>query len=62
MTITIIVLSVTAWILLSAFFVTAACVLSARLRQANLIGDEQSSNLWMPGEGELPTRPVGELR
>jgi len=59
MTTTIIAISVTAWILLSAFFVTAACALSARLRQANLAGDEQAANAWTPGEGERPTRPVG---
>jgi hypothetical protein len=62
MTTTIIVISVTAWILLSAFILTAACALSARLRQANLAGDELSSNAWAPGEGEIPTTPVGSLR
>jgi hypothetical protein len=59
MTITIIAISVTAWILLSAFFVTAACALSARLRQANLAGDEHKANAWARNEGDIPTRPVG---
>jgi hypothetical protein len=61
MTIIIIALSVTAWILLSAFFLTAACALSARLRQVNLAGDEQSAGAWTSGEGEIPTKPVGSL-
>ena len=59
MTTTIIVLSVTAWILLSAFFLTMACILSARLQQTGIAGDQQSAGVWTPGEGEIPTQPVG---
>jgi hypothetical protein len=61
MTIIIIALSVIAWVLLSAFFLIAACALSARLRQVNLAGDEQSASSWIPSEGEIPTRPVGSM-
>lgn len=61
MTILIIAISITAWVLLSAFSLIAACALSARLRQVNHSGDEYSAGTWTSGEGEIPTRPVGSL-
>lgn len=58
MTATVIYITAIAWILLSAFFITLACVLSARMRRAGFSYDEDESEIRRQANGETPTTPV----
>lgn len=62
MTTVVIIITVVAWVLLSALFLIAACVLSARLRNVRITSDDPTKNVWARQEGEVPTTPVSPMR
>ena len=62
MTTAVIIITVVAWVLLSALFLIAACVLSARLRSARVTPDDPTKSVWARQEGEVPTTPVSTMR
>lgn len=62
MTTVVIIITVAAWVLFSALFLVAACVLSARLRNARVTPDDPTKNVWARQEGEIPTTPVSSMR
>ena len=56
MTTAVIIITVVIWILLCAVFVTASCVLSARLQTSSQ--QESNGSRWARTEGEIPTTPL----
>jgi hypothetical protein len=62
MTTAVIIITVVVWVLISALFLIAACVLSARLRGARVTHEDPTKSRWARQDGEVPTTPVSSLR
>jgi len=58
MTTAVIITTIVGWILLCAVFITASCVLSARLHQSSSITEDNNGMRWTGNDGEIPTPPL----
>ncbi len=62
MTTAVIVITVVLWVLISAMFLIAACVLSARLWSVRITEKHHSKKSWARQDGEAPTTRYGSLQ